>query len=94
MNRNNKEQESTLMGTQEEFEQVKVNFDDLITIIKGIEFAEDRNVSAEYERMISEYQELCTKALQGSYDVTALKEIYHELECFYQESVDLSPVIS
>ncbi len=94
MNRNNKTQESVVMGTREEFEQIKVNFDDLITIIKGMEFAEDRDFSAGYELLISECQELCVKATQhGNYDVQALKELYEELDFFYQESFHLAPVL-
>ncbi|MCL9685779.1 hypothetical protein [Legionella maioricensis] len=86
MKRCNKTQKSVAMGTQEEFEPIKVQFDDLITIIKGVEFEENSVESHRCEDFISDYEKLCAKAQAGNYDVEALKEMYDDLDCFYKES--------
>lgn len=78
-------QEETKLGTKNEFDQLKIQLDDLIAQVKDAKNADDEYEQTEYEYFIERYEELNYKARAGCYEVQKLSELYDEICFFFQE---------
>lgn len=78
-------------GTEEEFDDLKVKFDDLLAIIQGLDDQNNQWITDEIEELLSDYDELQQGAAKGKYDVTQLKSLYQDLQSIEQALTKPAP---
>lgn len=88
VNRNNKKAKSArvVQGSEEEFNKLRIKFEDLIAILRGIEHEEESDLSDGYEYLLNAFRTLMKKAQNGIYNVKALQKIYDDLEYYYKDT--------
>lgn len=81
--------ESTIQsveGTEEEFEELKTSFEDLLVKITSYEQENEMDLTDEYDTILHSFNGLVCKAASGVYYTDELKDTLEELNYFYQET--------
>ncbi|QMT59881.1 hypothetical protein [Legionella sp. PC997] len=82
---NKSEPKVKLLGSKEEYEEIKTKFDDFIIEIKKNDDLSDSQIQNKMEDFIETYSELNKQAQRGIYDVEELKELFEDVSDFYSE---------
>ncbi|KTD03331.1 hypothetical protein [Fluoribacter gormanii] len=91
---NKSEAKVKILGSKEEYEQIKTELDDFIIEIKSTEDLSDSKIKYKMEDFIETYIQLNKQAKKGMYDVEELKELYEDMKYFYSEYTSESTLAS
>lgn len=82
---------SSVYGTEQEFNQIKIQVDDVLTKIKAFEHTNNSDLSNEYDFYVEKYQRLLLKARSGvGFSISGINKLLENLDYFYQEMCSTS----
>lgn len=85
-----KREQPLAQGNQAEFEELQIEFEDLLVKIRSFEHANNQDLTNEYDTLLQNFNELVDKAKSGSYPTHSLKEVLDDLDYFYKEICHMS----
>jgi hypothetical protein len=96
LKRKNKQEEPEpiIKGSQPAFDVLRTKFEDILTIIVGIERARKSDFSDGYDDLLNSFRTLKIQAQNGHYDVKAMQEIFDDLEYYYTENFGKAPTLA